>query len=245
MTSALWSNLHRPPCELTPARYDGGKKMTRTKDENAGWARRIMASVQTFIDARGLFWALLLFVIAFVLPALGIGAAVIWFRDAGSDLLAANVEIWHLLLALTGEGMAVLAGVIWLRRQGTGPKASIWSYCPREIDHFGVLWPITTVHDGHSPTAFKVGKPICPKDRSILGWVIEMEDTDFHVHAVSPLPDWWEKIDADLMRFHCFKDGAEYDLTTHKFGMAATRDIVQNLAWGEYRQSEAEARGNR
>jgi hypothetical protein len=157
------------------------------------------------------------------------------------DLLASDVEVWLLLLALLAQGGALVIFVVWwtTRRQSsrsvptatTADKPSIWSLCPYEIDHFDVLWPITTEHDGFKPTRFKVGKPMCPQDRNPLGWFV-LDD------MLKPLDERsWEKLNANDLRLGCFKDGSKYDLMKFNLHMGEAITVVEGRAWGEYRDA--------
>lgn len=184
--------------------------------------------------------------------------AALWesFRNVLSDLvgyledfLTADVQVWHmllgLLLAVAVADMAALAFVIWwtTRRQAsksepatmTPEKPSIWSLCPYEIEHFDVLWPITTEHDGSKPIRFKVGKPMCRQDRNPLGWFV-LDD------MLKPLDERsWENLNANDLRLGCFKDGSAYDLTKYNLHMGEAIKVVEGRAWGEYRDAPKKA----
>ncbi len=171
--------------------------------------------------------------------------------DALGDFLGADAKVWHLLLTVGASG-AVTFAFRARRRQAPQTETSetddtFWSYCPPEIEHANVLWPIKTDHNGYEATGFKVGKPMCPKCRSTLDWLTSTFDfaKDADVERITALPESWAKLTARDMRFECPKDKSRYDLTEHGREMADTMKAVEGRAWGEYRSAEAAATAKR
>jgi hypothetical protein len=140
-------------------------------------------------------------------------------RDALSDFLTADVEVWHLLVAV---GSVIVAGLIVIRlRESSRSKRY-------EVKMFGVLWPI-----GYSRTyGISVGKPMCRKDRSTLG-VFRLDK------LVALSSDWEDNLTASGMNFGCPKEGCgrKYDLSNHKYHMADMVNLVFSVAMSKFRSA--------
>lgn len=199
--------------------------------------------------ADGLGWkipslaAALIFLITLVGEWAGIGSILSKsVRDAVYDLLTADVQVWHLLLAVAVVGVVGVLATRHLYRttSAESPVETLAVPYPQEVKHFGVIWPIRTVLHGGTPR-FRPDKPACPKDRTTLGMAVEDAATGKNV--LVPLGDWWNKLVRDQMRFGCFKDGTIYDLTESGYGMERAIEIVVGQAEGEYRTTLARVRG--
>jgi hypothetical protein len=181
----------------------------------------------SLFDIRGLGWQLALFLAALLIGG-SLGTIVFWasLRDALSDFLAADVAVWHPLITIGATG--ILALVVWwfARWQPGNSEGRMTDTRPVEVEQFGVLWPIYHPHGG----GLRVGKPMCPRDRSTLGYFVENK-------LVSLLNDWDDTITAPQMSFGCPKEdcGRKYDLTVHKYHMRDMTGLVHDVAMGEWR----------
>ena len=163
--------------------------------------------------------------------------------DFLSDLLTAEAKVWLVLVALGIQSIAFALIVVAVRRKrdnppASKPKVSVWDFCPIEVERYGILWPITTMNDGRRPTGFRVGRPRCPKCHTPLALSI-----DDDVYPL--LGDQWEKVEVDSMIFGCPKDGSQYDLREHKWGMGLLTTFVSDFATGEYEAAQAAARSGK
>ena len=230
--------------------------------------QRVRDWLKKWFPPHDIGWWTVTIILAVIGIVIAIGVGALWksFRDGVSDLLGylgdfltSDVEVWLLLLfvaALVGAG-AVAAFLLrrqipaqWLiptvadTSQGPREKPSLLDNCPTEIDYLGVLWLIDTQNNGVKPTRFKVGKPMCPKDRTTLGYIIYIKDglgKGKDTEALFTLPETWEKLHIDIMYFHCFKDGSKYDLRDKRYSMDDVLEIVEGQAWGKYRTALADA----
>lgn len=170
-------------------------------------------------------------------------------RDSLSDFLTADLEVWHLLLAV---GLELVVGVVIIvawRMRGITPAevdvgtSGIVPY-PNEVKHFGVIWPIHTVIVGGTTPQFHAGKPACLKDRTTLGRIrMTWEELEVGDRVLETLDDMWEELEAGEMKFGCFKDDAIYDLTGYQCGMEEALRIVVGQAEGQYMTALARVRG--
>ena len=106
--------------------------------------------------------------LAALLVASGIGTIVFWesLRDALSNFLTANVQVWHLLVALGGLIVVGLI-VIRLRRSSSRQRRVDRSrFAPKEIKKYDVIWLITV--RWYDEPKFQAGKPRCLKCRTAL-----------------------------------------------------------------------------
>ena len=212
-------------------------------------ARDRLKFVKTLFPVRGIGWQGVSIILA-VVALVGLGAlASAWssFRDALSDFLNADLEVWHLLIVLVVE--LVAAAVMGMRafRQLSAPDGrGRKSLYPREIDYLGVKWSVLAVESSSSRTIthFKVGRPMCPKHRSTLSMVATAGDDDAEEDVVIPLDDaLGDMLGAQRMFFECPNDGARYDLRGAALGMQTAKDFVNDLAMGQHRTILAEAGG--
>src|SRR5437867_6878262 len=207
-------------------------------------AKERRSLIEKMFPLEGVGWQLPSIVAAIVGIAVVGGAAWVWFREQSEDVLTAEIPVWAILMSV-GEFLAVVFGVLAVLA-GAGRRLTIGAVettftnpnaaRPREIDHFGVKWPI----DWPRGYGVYVGKPTCPKDRSTLGYVIELKDSegDVEFREVAPLPDKWETLGKQLLYFECFKDGSTYDLRRYGHTMADACKEIEGLAWGEYRTAQ-------
>jgi len=200
--------------------------------------------LKTAFPVHGIGWQL-------VGPLIAVGvvaaAAAVWLllRDSAEDFLTADVQVWHLLVTVGAGVVGILAFIIWwTSRQMSAPEvAAKVAHHPPEIDHFGVLWPATPILDTHNRVAnFNVGKPMCRKCRSTLGWLKELAADDY---IPETFDDRWEELVGENLRLTCFKDGSQYDLRQHGWEMGGLTKVVNEVAMGEYRTAQAEAREKR
>jgi len=192
--------------------------------------------------ADGLGWKIPSFVAALIAIVGGVVAVAVWASDALADFLTADVEVWHLLLAIGAQILGGLGVAVVLMRRSASrelpARRKVVPY-PEEVEHFGVIWPISTLIVGGTPE-FSADKPACPKDRSTLGMAVG--DPEKGGNVVVPLGSWWREMVAERMRFGCFKDDTIYDLTEYDCGMETALEIVEGLAEGEYRTALAAER---
>ena len=201
--------------------------------------RALKSRLESFFPADSLGLRLLQAAAALITIATGLAVIVgIVFsepvRDALSNFLTANVEVWHLLVAAGGLIVVGLI-VMRLRRSGSRPRRVDRSrYAPKEIPRYDVLWPITA-HLYEAPK-FTAGKPRCPKCRTPLG-------LDFgEGREPVQLPDGkWKDVPSEGMTFRCHKDGLAYDLTKYKLAMHMMIKNVEGEAMGIYDTALREA----
>jgi hypothetical protein len=227
-----------------PPHVDYHSRCLRRYGLMAKQARDRLKWFKTAFPIHGIGWQLVGPIIGVIVVAAA-AAVWLWLRDPAEDFFASDVgKVWHLLLIVGAEGVAGTAFVIWwTRRQMSRPGVPAKdAHYPREIDHFGVKWPIYWPYGSD----VSVGKPACPLDRSTLGYVIHVpvedgEDIDYE----RVLPEDWEKVQPQLMYFHCFQDASRYDLRQHGYSMAEVIKIVEGQAWGKRRTALAEAEPRR
>lgn len=118
----------------------------------------------------GVGWRLPSFIAAIVTVAVAGGAVWVWFREQAGDVLTTEVAVWRVLVAVGGVLVLTVAG-LWALVAGDHAVVISSSRSspakpdrPREIEHFGVKWPI----DWPYGSSASVGKPTCPLDRSTL-----------------------------------------------------------------------------
>ncbi len=144
-------------------------------------------------------------------------------RDVVSDFLTADLKVWHLLVAV---GVLVVGGfiIMRLRRTGSPPEGVRW---PREIDRYGVKWPITAARVG-GELEFEAGRPKCFECRTPLGRDLGEGDEPL------PIPGAWKDLPTKAMTFRCPKDGLAYDLTKYGIPMWWAVKNVEGDATGKY-----------
>ena len=194
--------------------------------------------LKKYFPADGLGWKIPSLVAAIIAIVGGVAALIVWARGALSDFFTADLEVWHLLLALGAEATVGIVVAVWRVRRSASRESpaprKVVPY-PEEVEHLGVIWPISTMIVGGTTPEFNADKPACPRDRSTLGLAVD--------DVTLPLDEDWEYLGANDMRFRCFKDGKTYDLTEHKRAMNTALAIVQSLAEGQYRTTLARVRG--
>ena len=210
----------------------------RSPPRKRSWKDRL----NTLFPIQGLGWQIIGLAVGLpgIVVALGIGSvASSWFRGASGDFLTAELKVWHLVLAAAGSSVAILALRLGRKRERRAQGVPR----PVEVGHLGVLWPVIGIIDlsttSRLPRSFRAEKPMCPRDRTTLGLAIPDEGEGKDI--VMPLGDWWADIAADRMRFGCLKCGGIYDLSKHGCGMRTAREVVGELALGEYRTALAGA----
>ena len=185
--------------------------------------------------ADGLGWKIPSFVAAPIAIVGGVVAVAVWASDALADFLTADVEVWHLLLAI---GAQILGGlgvaVVVKRRSGSRQRRVNRSrYAPKEVERYDVLWPISA-HWYEEPE-FSAGKPRCPKCRTPLGFDFGEGSEPFS------LPGDWKDTPSKGMTFRCPKDVSAYDLTKYNIPMLLMPKHVEDLASGQYETALREA----
>ena len=179
-----------------------------------------------WFDTRGLGWQIVIALAVLSLGALSIGGVAFWLRDALSDFLTANVEVWHLLVAV---GTLIVVGLIVmrLRRSGsTQERVSRRRYAPKEIKKYDVIWLITV--RWYDEPEFQAGRPRCLKCRTALGLDFGEGTEPFS------LPKDWKDMLSKGMTFRCPRDGLAYDLTKYNRPMLLMTKNVEDQAEGEY-----------
>lgn len=147
-------------------------------------------------------------------------------RDGLSDFLTANVEVWHLLVAVGGLIVVGLV-VMRLRRSGsTQKRVSRERYAPKEIKKYDVIWLITV--RWYDEPEFQAGKPRCLECRTALGLDFGEGSEPF------PLTKDWKDLLSKGMSFRCPRDGLAYDLTEYNIPMWLMTKNVADQAEGEY-----------
>jgi hypothetical protein len=192
-------------------------------------------------------------VAASVIIALVPVAALIWsqWHWLRGEVLTAEVQVWHLFLAVGLEAAGAAVFVVWWTRR-VSPKANASRQrvrFPREIDDLGVKWPVLAVESLNSRTIthFEVGRPMCPKCRTPLALVVTVVtlDDEREEHTVLPLEEKQANVlAANQMVFECSNDGSRYDLRASRCGMRDAKEFVNDLAMGRYRNALAAARGS-
>ena len=182
--------------------------------------------VRSLFDVRGLGWQVLIPLIILIGGTVGVGSIVFWksVRDALSDFLTSDVEVWHLLIAVIVALGAEIIVIMRPRRTGSPPKGASW---PREIDRYGVRWPITAVRS-NTGLEFEAGRPGCFKCRTPLG-----RDLGDGVEPL-PIPGAWKNLPTEAMTFRCPKDDLVYDLTKYQIPMWWAIKDVEGDATGTY-----------
>jgi hypothetical protein len=169
-----------------------------------------------------------------------------WLRE----VLSTEVKVWHLLLAMGFEAVAVAAFVVWWTRR-LSPQANTARQrvrFPREISYLGVKWPVLAVESLNSRTIthFQVGRPMCPECRTPLALVVTVAnlDDDKEQDIVLPLDDKGSSaLASHQMILQCPNDRTRFDLRGHGCGMREAKEFVNDLAMGQYRNALAAAKG--
>lgn len=192
-----------------------------SQGHNRGMGRTWRDLLAHYFDTRGIAWQVPGLIVAVVIIGAVVGGWLL--RDALSDFLTADVKVWHLLLAV---GVSGVGGFILMRirRPSSLRERATW---PREIDLYGVKWPITASRSGSS-LRFKAGMPQCPECRTPLGL-----DSGEGMEPMQLSDDQWKKAGGEELAFRCRKHGA-YDLTEYKLGMGLLTRNVEAEAQGKY-----------
>jgi hypothetical protein len=185
-----------------------------------------------------------------VIAGVVVGVAVIVLASAAevawsgpTDILREKVRVWQAVVAVGGLVLVLLIGLVLTGQALTiGPAQSPRTFSredyPREIEHFGVKWPIYWLREG----GLSVGQPMCPKDRTPLAMLMKLnEGEDNEQKIVAPMGNVWKSFDVTGMRFECSKCGAEYDLRSFGYRATAAMELVEDQAWGEYRTAKEKA----
>jgi hypothetical protein len=199
------------------------------------WPERLKAH----IDTRAIVAGVITTIIVLVMTALTGLADGVW--KAGEDVLQEKVRVWQ---ALAASVVVLLMAGVAIAPKLRGQRGEAKGITPTEVSKFDVLWPTRGVTNPSisfkKPYRFQAGKPMCPKDRTPLGWALSDDDREIIVVALPD--DDWGRIKADSMLFRCFRCNTRYDLRKYRYGMARAREIVEEIALGEYRMSMEAAR---
>jgi len=204
------------------------------RHHTSGMRKTLKGFLKNHFPADGLGWKIPSFVAATIAIVSGAVALIVWARHSLSAFFTADLEVWHLLLAV---GALIFGGlIVIIRRRGSDsarPRVDRTRYAPKEIEKYGVLWPITV--RWFDQPEFRAGKPQC-QCRTSLG----LDCGDGEVPIQLP-DDGWKDVPSTGMTLRCPKDDLAYDLTGYNTGMFLLVRNVEAEASGRYSTALREA----
>lgn len=147
--------------------------------------------------------------------------------EVGDDHLGMSARVWHVgVVAILTVG-AFFAGRITQSSAVTAPSRD------DEILKFGIVWPVRSRLRGDGTVVdYVVSDPICPKDKTTLGWKFFEERKE-----VLPLPLYPNFMDDRFppLVLACHKDGCGRTFTLDEHTLAEAKQLVDGEAMGKHR----------